>query len=118
MAVAVTTTAPTTAMLAPPAGRFPPPSFSGFGKLLWLYGLLGLATLATLAAARKRRAAYLLGACLLLAMLWSACGGGSSTPAPKTVPGTPAGTYTVVVTGAGASTSTLTHTINLTLTVN
>ena len=118
VAVAVTTTAPTTAMLAPPAGRFPPPSFSGFGKLLWLYGLLGLATLATLAAARKRRAAYLLGACLLLATLWSACGGGSSTPAPKTVPGTPAGTYTVVVTGAGASTSTLTHTINLTLTVN
>ncbi|MGA9207437.1 MAG: choice-of-anchor D domain-containing protein, partial [Terriglobales bacterium] len=89
VAVAVTTTAPTTAMLAPPAGRFPPPSFSGFGKLLWLYGLLGLATLATLAAARKRRAAYLLGACLLLATLWSACGGGSSTPAPKTVPGTP-----------------------------
>jgi len=54
---------------------------------------------------------------LLLAMLWTACGG-SSTPATKTIPGTPAGTYTVVVTGSAASTSTLTHTINLTLTVN
>ena len=117
VAVAVTTTAPSTARLAPPAGRFLPPSFTGFGKVFWLYGLLGLASLALLATARKRRAAYLLGACLLLAMLWTACGG-SSTPAPKTVPGTPAGTYTVVVTGAAASTSTLTHTINLTLTVN
>jgi hypothetical protein len=118
VAVAVSTTAPSTAWLAPPAGRFLPPSFTGFGRVFWLYGLLGLASLATLAAARKRRAAYLLGACLLLAMLWTACGGGSSTPAPKTVPGTPAGTYTVVVTGTAASTSTLTHTINLTLTVN
>jgi VCBS repeat-containing protein len=115
--VAITTTAPSTALLAPPAGRFQPPGINGFGRLFWLYGILGLASLATLAAARKRRAAYLLGACLLLAMLWTACGG-SSTPPPKTVPGTPAGTYTVVVTGAAASTSTLTHTINLTLTVN
>jgi len=112
--VAITTTAPSTALLAPPSGRFPPP---GFGRLFWLYGILGLASLATLAAARKRRAAFLLGACLLLATLWTACGG-SSTPAPKTVPGTPAGTYTVVVTGAAASTTALTHTINLTLTVN
>ncbi len=117
VAVAVTTTAPSTARLAPPAGRFPPPGVTGLGRVFWLYGLLGLASLATLAAARKRRAAYLLGACLLLAVLWTACGG-SSTPATKTVPGTPAGTYTVVVTGAAASTSTLTHTINLTLTVN
>jgi len=118
VAVAVSTTAPSTAWLAPPAGRFLPPSFTGLGRVFWLYALLGLASLATLAAARKRRAAYLLGACLLLAMLWTACGGGSSTPAPKTIPGTPAGTYTVVVTGTAASTSTLTHTINLTLTVN
>ena len=118
VAVAVSTTAPSTAWLAPPAGRFLPPSFTGFGRVFWLYGLLGLASLAVLATARKRRAAYLLGACLLLTMLWTACGGGSSTPAPKTIPGTPAGTYTVVVTGTAASTSTLTHTINLTLTVN
>ena len=118
VAVAVSTTAPSTAWLAPPAGRSLPPGFTGLERMFWLYGLLGLASLATLAAARKRRAAYLLGACLLLAMLWTACGGGSSTPAPKTVPGTPAGTYTVVVTGTAASTSTLTHTINLTLTVN
>jgi VCBS repeat-containing protein len=118
VAVAVSTTAPSTAWLAPPTGRSLPPSFTGFGRVFWLYGLLGLASLAVLATARKRRAAYLLGACLLLTVLWTACGGGSSTPAPKTIPGTPAGTYTVVVTGTAASTSTLTHTINLTLTVN
>ena len=117
VAVAVSTTAPSTAWLAPPAGRSLPPGSTGLERMFWLYALLGLASLATLAAARKRRAAYLVGACLLLAMLWTACGGGSSTPA-KTVPGTPAGTYTVVVTGTAASTSTLTHTINLTLTVN
>jgi VCBS repeat-containing protein len=117
VAVAVSTTA-SISQLAPPAGRLLPPGFTSLGRVFWLYGILGLASLATLAAARKRRAAYLLGACLLLAMLWTACGGGSNTPAPKTIPGTPAGTYTVVVTGTAASTSTLTHTINLTLTVN
>jgi VCBS repeat-containing protein len=118
VAVAVSTTAPSTARLAPPAGRLLPPGFTGLGRVFWLYGLLGLASVAVLATARKRRAACLLAACLLLAMLWSACGGGSSTPPPKTVPGTPAGTYTVAVTGTAASTSTLTHTIQFTLTVN
>jgi hypothetical protein len=117
VAVAVSTTAPSTALLAPPAGRLLPPGFTGSARLFWLYGLLGLASVAALATARKRRAACLLAACLLLAMLWSACGGGSSTPA-KTVPGTPAGTYTVAVTGTSASTPTLTHTIQFTLTVN
>jgi hypothetical protein len=118
VAVAVSTTAPSTALLAPPAGRLLPPGFTGLGSLFWLYALLGLASVAALTAARKRRAACLLAACLLLAMLWSACGGGSSTPPPKTVPGTPAGTYTVAVTGTAASTSTLTHTIQFTMTVN
>jgi len=116
--MAVTTTAPSTTMLPPPAGKFLPPGFTGLGRVFWLYGLLGLASATLLAAARKRRAAYLLGVCLLLAMLWCACGGGSSTPAPKTIPGTPSGTYTMAVTGTGASTPTLTHTINFTLTVN
>ena len=45
----------------------------------------------------------------------SACGGGSSTPPPVTVPGTPAGTYTVTVTGTYG---TATHTQAITLTVN
>jgi hypothetical protein len=116
VAVAVSTTAPS---LAPPQGRFLPPGFTGLGRMFWLYGLLGLASLATLAAARKRRAAWLLGAGLLIVMLWCACGGGGTkTVPPPTNPGTPAGTYTVDVTATDASTSTLTHTIQLTLTVN
>jgi hypothetical protein len=115
VAVAVSTTAPS---LVPPQGRFLPPGMTGLGRVFWLYALLWLASLATLAAARKRRAAYVLGACLLLAMLWSACGGGTQTVPPPTSPGTPAGTYTLDVTSTDATSSTLTHTIQLTLTVN
>jgi len=117
--MAVSTTAPTTSMLAPPVGRFRPPDLTGWGRVFWLFGLLVLTGVAVLATARKRRAAYLLAACLVLAMLWSACGGASSTTTTtKTIPGTPSGTYTLVVTGTGATTSTLTHTISFTLTVN
>ena len=112
VAVAVSTTAPS---LAPPQGRFLPPGMTGLGRAFWLYVLLGLASVAALAGARKRRAAWLLGAGLLIVMLWSACGGGGQTVHNS---GTPPGTYTVDVTATGASTSTLTHTIQLTLTVN
>jgi hypothetical protein len=114
VAVAVSTTAPS---LAPPQGRFLPPGFTGLGRMVWLCALLGLASLATLAAARKRGAAYLLGACVLLVILWSACGGsGTSVPPPSS--GTPAGTYTVDVTATDATSSTLTHNLKFTLTVN
>jgi hypothetical protein len=114
VAVAVSTTAPS---LAPPQGRFLPPGMTGLGRVFWLYVLLGLAGVAALAGAKKRRAAWLLSAGLLIVMLWSACGGGATIP-PPTNAGTPAGTYTVDVTATDASTSTLTHTIQLTLTVN
>ncbi|MGD0125635.1 MAG: SBBP repeat-containing protein [Terriglobia bacterium] len=115
VAVAISTTAQS---LAPPQGRFLPPSFTGLGRVFWLYALLWLASVLVLAGARKRRAAWLLGAGLLVLMLWSACGGGGTTTPPPSNPGTPAGTYTVDVTATDASTSTLTHTIKLTLTVN
>ena len=115
VAVAISTTAPS---LAPPQTRFLPPGFTGLGNMFWLYALLGLASIAALARARKRRAACLLGAGLLLVVLWSACGGGGKTTPPPSNPGTPAGTYTVAVTGTAASTPTLTQTIKLTLTVN
>jgi len=115
VAVAVSTTAPS---LAPPQGQFLPPGFSGLGRMVWLYALLGLASLAMLAAARKRGAAYLLGACVLLVMLWSACGGGGTSVPPISKPGTPAGTYTVDVTATDATSSTLTHDFKFTLTVN
>jgi hypothetical protein len=80
--------------------------------------LLGLASLAALAVARQRRAAYLLGACLLVVMLWSACGGGGQV---AHTPGTPAGTYTLDVSATATSTtppSTLTHDFKFTLTVD
>jgi len=81
--------------------------------------LLGLASVAALAAARNRRAAWLLSAGLLLVVLWSACGGGATqTTTPPSTPGTPAGTYTVDVTATDAAASRLTHTIQYTLTVN
>jgi hypothetical protein len=101
-----------------PQGRFLPPGMTGLGRVFWLYALLWLASVLAFAVARRRRAAWLLGAGLLIVMLWSACGGGTKTVPPPQNPGTPAGTYTVDVTATDASTSTLTHTIKLTLTVN
>jgi hypothetical protein len=86
--------------------------------MFWLYGLLGLASLAALAVARQRRAAYLLGTCLLLVMLWSACGGGGQV---IHTPGTPADTYTLDVSAtvtSAAMSSTLTHNFKFTLTVD
>jgi VCBS repeat-containing protein len=116
VAVAISTTAPS---LAPPQGRFLPPGMKGLRGMFWLYALFWLTSVLALAGARKRRAAWLLGAGLLVVMLWSACGGGGNhlTTSPP-ISGTPAGAYTVDVTATDASTSTLTHTIQLTLTVN
>ena len=115
VAVAVSTTAPS---LAPPQVRFLPPRMRGLGRVFWLYALLWLASVLVLTVARKRRAAWLLGAGLLLVVLWSGCGGGTTTVPPPSTPGTPAGTYTVDVTATDAAIPTLTHTIQLTLTVN
>jgi hypothetical protein len=115
VAVAVSTTAPS---LAPPQGRFLPPGMTGLGRVFWLYALLWLASVLVLAAARKRRAAWLLGTGLLIVMLWCACGGGGTTTPPPHNPGTPAGTYTVDVTATVPTAPNLSHTIQLTLKVN
>ena len=115
VAVAVSTTAPS---LTPPQGRFLPPEMPGMRGLFWLFALLWLASVLALGVARKRRAAWLLGAGLLIVMLWCGCGGGGTTTPPPSNPGTPAGTYTVDVTATDAAVSTLTQTIKLTLTVN
>jgi len=110
--VAVSTTAAT---MTPPLGKHIPPAVPR-GWALWSFFLLALVGLAVLSESR-RRAAWLLGACLLLMIAWASCGGGSATHTP----GTPAGTYTLKVTGTVTSTGTptqLTHTTNLTLTVD
>ena len=116
----VTVTVSTTASAsATPFGKVSPPSITGLGRMFWLYAFLALASLAVLAGVGKRRAAFLLGACLLIAMFWSACGGG--TPQVVQTPGTPTGTYTLDVSAtvtSAATSSTLTHDLKLTLTVN
>jgi len=116
VAVEVSTTS---SSLDSPRGRFLPPGLAGLQGVLWLYALLWLASVAAVAGARKRRAAWLPSAGLLIVMLWSACGGGGNhltTSPPRS--GTPAGTYTIDVTATDAAHSTLTHTIQLTLTVS
>jgi hypothetical protein len=83
--------------------------------------MLMLASLAALAAAGKRRAAYMLGFSLTMILLWSACGGGGGGAVVQTTPGTPSGTYALSVTGTVTSAATsnkLTHTLPLILTVN
>ena len=82
---------------------------------LWMAGSLGGFGLVFFRRPRRSATLMLLACCLLLGL--SACGGGGSgtTPAPPTpVPGTPAGTYTIVVTGTAGTTV---HTVNYTLTV-
>ena len=55
---------------------------------------------------------------LLVVVLWSACGGGGTTTPPPHNAGTPARTYTVVVTATVPAAPNLSHTIQLTLTVD
>ena len=92
--------------------------------MYWLYALLGLAMLAGARAFaldsrfrgnHRKGVPYLLSASLLLALLWSACGGGGT---PHHDAGTQAGNYTLSVTATDASASTLAHTIGLSLTVD
>ena len=91
---------------------------------MWL--LVGLSMLAGLACLARRKPQAmairlrvgLLATCVIaLALGMAACGGGGSSAGPgPSNPGTPAGTYSIVVTGAAISGSTtLTHNVTLTL---
>ena len=116
----ITTTAPSVSQMLPPAGCGAAPLYALWLTMPGAMGLIGMA-----AAPRRRRSKLL--ACIGLTLiagallLLASCGGdgGSSTtspPVPK--PGTPAGTYNIVVTGTYTSgTTVLSRTTPITLTV-
>jgi hypothetical protein len=112
--VTVTTTG---SVQGPPDGGMPQQLAPGiWGGILWigLSALLGFGMLVRPGAAR-RRVWVGLTAALLLAALWSACGGGAGPGTVSVPPGTPSGTYTLTVTGSAA---TLTHSTTVILKVN
>jgi trimeric autotransporter adhesin len=124
-AVAVTVTTTARGLLMPqsqPATRMQPPAAIQMLPLSVLAMLLLIATLLATTqspAGRLRVARVALSACLVLmpiaaATLLVGCGGGSGSTTPPPVTGTPAGTYTVVVTATSGS---QTATTNLTLIV-
>jgi pimeloyl-ACP methyl ester carboxylesterase len=116
--VTVTTTARSHAN---PTRRRVPPWAVGPQAIPWFGWVLMLATLSSLAAMRGQRVRFsltALAATALLMISWVACGGGGGT---TTTPpsGTPAGAYTLTLTGTYTSSSpSLTHNTTVSLTVN
>jgi hypothetical protein len=115
--VTVTTAGNLAGLMLPIGG---PPSDRPFGSWLALSGTLGLPILVSLAACRRGRRTRLLYGLAFLSLLaigstMSACGGGSSSMGTG---GTPAGTYSLTVTGSFTSgASNLTRTTKFTLVV-
>jgi Phosphoesterase family/Abnormal spindle-like microcephaly-assoc'd, ASPM-SPD-2-Hydin len=117
--IMVTTTA--RGMLGlPPGPRWIFPRLPAVGKRMELTKILWLmATLALLGllAGRRGQVRLTLGFALLVVALGAGCTGTVKSTMP--VSGTPAGTYTLTLTGAsGAGSSATTHSINVTVTVN
>jgi hypothetical protein len=93
--------------------------------LLWTMALLAAGSFAHAVCSREtsgkrgRTATAAFGALVLAMLALAACGGGGSAPAPQPVnSGTPAGTYSLAVSGTCTSCSpSLSHSVTLTLTV-
>jgi hypothetical protein len=124
--VTVATTAPS---LAAPRNRRGPPSpfgeprgFRVEGRPLLVVLLVLLAWLYVQAARTGRkprrnefRLSLIIATLALLTLVFAACGGGSGS---STNPGTPAGSYTISITGSISGSTTLQHTTTLTLNVS
>jgi hypothetical protein len=124
--VSVTVTVTTTAAsAAPPYGRPAPPRGPGRELPLVLPLLVALLTMVSWGLAGGRRIrqslrwAVALGAVAALVLAIAACGGGGGgAPVSPSNPGTPAGTYTLTITGtAGSGSTALHHSTTLTLNV-
>ena len=94
-------------------------------ELALLLVLLALAGLATVIgkcppSRRRQRWALSLGGWALIALATASCGGGGGGGGGgvSSNPGTPAGTYSLVVTGTASGSANLTHSTTLMLTVN
>lgn len=84
-------------------------------KILWL--IAALALLATIVAGRRRHVRLTLGFAMLMVVLGAGCSG--FVKGTTSVAGTPAGTYTLTLTGTpGTGSSAVTHSIQVRLTVN
>jgi hypothetical protein len=123
-AKATVTVSTTARSLAGPARRLVPPRAGGPLALPRVVWLLVLGTLSSLAMLRRRRVRFslvVLAATALLTASLAACGGGGGvTPPPAAPPsGTPAGTYTLTLTGTYTSSSrSLSHITTVSLRVN
>lgn len=116
VSLSITTTATTTAGMTKPITPTGPSSGNGMFAMLALPGL-GLMLLPTVSTkSRRKRLLLYVGMTLMFVSIMgiTSCGGGGSSNKTTTIPGTPAGTYTVTITGTYGST---THTQNVTLIV-
>lgn len=124
--VTVTVTTTAASMGLPRAQPLPPAALlSLHRRALWMFGLALVGVVWLIAYRRqpwerRRRftlALFALG--FLAAMAMTACGGGGGNPGgPVSNPGTPAGTYTLTITGTtGSGSSTVSHSTTFKLTV-